>query len=103
MFKLYSAANLQEAHIVLGLLEAAGIDAMILNSNAQGGVGEIPFVQTYPELWIQTRGDLPRARAVVEAFERPARVTAAWQCAQCGEENPGGFELCWKCTAAFAN
>lgn len=102
MRKLYSAANLQEAHIVLGLLRAAGIEAIILNASAQGGLGEIPFAQTYPEIWIKAPLDLPRARAVVDEFERPSAATAAWFCSQCGEENPGGFEVCWNCAGARA-
>lgn len=99
MRKVYTAANLQDAHIVLGLLEAAGIEATILNVNAQGGLGEIPFTQTYPELWLKKQRDLQRARRLIDEFERPIRAPSV-RCAGCGEDNPGTFEICWNCGRA---
>jgi ribosomal protein L40E len=27
-------------------------------------------------------------------------VLPVWRCTKCGEENPGNFEVCWKCEAA---
>lgn len=99
MIKVYSAANLQDAHILLGLLHAAGIEARILNSNAQGGLGEIPFMHAYPEIWLARPGDLERASQLFERFERPAPSARSSGCAACGEENPAGFEICWNCSA----
>ena len=98
MVKAYVAANLQDAHILLGLLQRAGIEARILNANAQGGLGEIPFVHAYPEIWLAREADLQRARALFAEFERPASA-AALRCPGCGEENPAGFEICWNCSA----
>jgi hypothetical protein len=102
MIKAYSAANLQDAHILLGLLHAAGIEARILNSNAQGGLGEIPFTHAYPEIWLVRAADLGRACQVFERFERPAPAARPSRCAACGEENPAGFEICWNCSAPMA-
>jgi hypothetical protein len=97
MIKAYTAANLQDAHILLGLLHAEGIDARIFNANAQGGVGEIPFTNTYPELWLVHERDLPCARSIFAAFERPTGSVQSNQCVACGEENPPRFEICWNC------
>ena len=36
MKRIYSAANLMEAHIILDLLRHAGINARLFNENAQG-------------------------------------------------------------------
>jgi len=99
MIKAYTAANLQDAHILLGLLHAQGIEARILNANAQGGLGEIPFASTYPELWLVHERDRGRAQTVFEAFERPAAGTGPTRCTRCGEDNPVEFELCWNCGA----
>ncbi|RPI41996.1 MAG: DUF2007 domain-containing protein [Betaproteobacteria bacterium] len=99
MIKAYTAANLQDAHILLGLLQGQGIEARILNANAQGGLGEIPFASTYPELWLVHERDRGRARSVFEAFERPAAGTRPTRCTGCGEDNPAGFEICWNCGA----
>jgi hypothetical protein len=43
MKKIYSAANLMEAHIMLDLLGQSGIDARLFNENAQGAAGQIPY------------------------------------------------------------
>jgi hypothetical protein len=97
MIKTYTAANLQDAHIVLGLLRAEGIEARILNASAQGGLGEIPFTHAYPEIWLVNARDLGRAQRVVEVFEQPPGRGQPIRCAHCGEENPAGFEICWNC------
>ena len=103
MIKAYTAANLQDAHILLGLLETSGIKARILNASAQGGLGEIPFTHAYPELWIDDARDASRARKIIEEFERAPSGDATRRCTKCGEDNPSRFELCWKCGAVFAD
>ena len=99
MIKAYTAANLQDAHILLGLLKMEGIEARILNANALGGVGEIPFTNAYPEIWLVHARDRERARGTFQAFERPACDAAPARCPACGEDNPAGFEICWNCAA----
>lgn len=98
MHKLYAAANLPEAYLVLGLLRAAGIEAHVFNENAQGGLGEIPFTHAYPELWLVDEADLGRARQVLTEYERSS-AGADIRCAACGEPNPSSFQICWHCGA----
>jgi len=102
MKRVYSAANLQDAYIVLGLLAQAGIESQVFNANAQGGLGEIPFTHAYPEVWIVEDHDLKRARELVSGYEHAPSVTGHIYCRACGEENPANFQLCWKCGAAIA-
>lgn len=97
MIRCYRAANLLEAHMLRDLLEQAGIKTHVFNENAQGGVGEIPFTHTYPELWLEDEHQLDRARQIIMDFESPATETSSRQCGHCGELNPGGFQLCWNC------
>ena len=99
MIKVYTAANLPDAYLLLGLLGSEGINARILNANAQGGLGEIPFANTYPEIWLEHPRDVPRTRLIIERFERPQIGGAPLTCGHCGEDNPAGFELCWSCRA----
>ncbi len=98
MHKLYTAANLPEAYLVLELLRAAGIEAHVFNENAQGGLGQIPFTDAYPELWLVNEADVGRARQVVAEYERSADG-AEVRCAACGEQNPSSFQICWHCGA----
>jgi hypothetical protein len=97
--RIYSAATLPDAHLVLGLLAQAGIEAKVFNENAQGGMGEIPFTHAWPEVWIVDDRDATRARDLVRQFERPQAPPGARRCAACGEENPGNFQVCWHCGA----
>lgn len=98
MKKLYSAANLQDAHLLSHLLSEAGIEHHIFNENLQGGVGELPFTHTYPEIWIVDEADLEQAMSVVSSFEQPdTRAGEVVKCDKCGEDNPGSFEICWRC------
>lgn len=80
------------------LLHVAGVDHHIFNENLQGGVGELPFTHTYPEIWIVDESDSDRALEIVAEFEKPDdKSNEKVKCETCGEENPGSFEVCWKC------
>lgn len=101
MYRLCTAANLPEAHLLLHRLTESGIDACVLNEHAQGGLGEIPFTHAYPEIWILEETDEPRARRIVAEFEQiPASPDTA-KCTACGEMNPTTFEICWRCGQAL--
>jgi hypothetical protein len=101
MKKIYSAANLMEAQIMLDLLGHVGIQARLFNENAQGGLGEIPFTHAYPEVWLVNEGDLERGQAVVSKYENLPVETGVVVCLACGEENPRNFQLCWHCSAGL--
>lgn len=97
MRKLYAAANLPEAYLLLHRLADAGIAAHVFNENAQGGVGELPFTHTYPEVWLENEGDWQRGREIVLQHERRPVERPGHRCRRCGEDNPGTFEVCWRC------
>lgn len=97
MKKLYTANHLLEAHIIRDLLENAYIPTRLFNEYAQGGTGEIPFTHTYPEVWVVRALDFERGRKIIAAYEQAPQVTDTVSCPQCGEENPGNFQLCWQC------
>lgn len=97
MFRLGTAANLPAAHLLLHRLAAAGIEARVLNEHAQGGMGEIPFTQVYPEIWIMQQRDSARAREIIAAFERTPLSQDTIRCQVCAETNPSEFEICWHC------
>jgi Putative prokaryotic signal transducing protein len=97
MRRIYSAASLPDAHIMLHLLKHAGIEARIFNENAQGGLGEIPFTHAYPEVWLLNECDYPRAREIVKAHDSAIPDPGVVRCRRCGEDNPRNFEVCWQC------
>lgn len=97
MKKIYIANDLIEANIVLDLLENAYIPARLFNVYAQGGAGEIPFTQTYPEVWVLRDLDFERGQKLITAYEQTPVETATCICPNCHEENPYHFQLCWQC------
>ena len=101
MKKLYRAANLPEAHLLRGLLAQAGIEALVFNENAQGGVGQLPFTEAWPEVWVAQDRDFPRARDIVQSFERRSVTAEDVRCPSCAEDNPGSFQSCWSCGASL--
>ena len=101
MRRIYSAATLPDAYLVVGLLGQAGIAAKVFNENAQGGVGEIPFTHAWPEVWLEDECDIARALEVIRLLERKG-TDRQIACPACGESNPENFEICWSCGVAFA-
>lgn len=101
MRKIYSAATLPDAHLVRGLLANEGIEARVFNENAQSLMGEIPVHLAWPEVWIVDEADVERARTIIRGIERSPASTRSALCPNCGEENPGNFQVCWNCGRDF--
>ena len=101
MLKIYSAANLPEAHLLLNLLQQAGISAQVLNTYAQGASGEIPFEQAYPQIWLEDERDKVLAEKIINNYEATSPNTEWIYCRGCGERNPVNFEICWQCGKDF--
>lgn len=102
MIRVYEAADLQEAHIVLGLLAQARIEASVFNQHAQGGLGDIPFGETYPSVWIADERDQRLARKIIDDYRSEPEVAGSVWCPACGEESPGNFAVCWRCGAKIS-
>lgn len=99
MRKLYSAESIILVAHLRNVLEAAGISATIRNDRLAGALGEIPFTECWPELWIQHSGDALRAQAIIaEELRRPA-TNGSWTCGRCGEVLGNQFSDCWRCAS----
>ena len=79
-------------------LESEGIACLVRNDELSSALGEIPFVECYPELWVVDEEVWPRARLLLEKWQGAGAETgAAWTCPNCGESLEGQFQSCWKC------
>src|SRR5690606_17888944 len=98
LVRVYTAADAGDAHLVRDLLAAEGVRAVIQGENLSMARGEIPLgPTTAPSVWVR-EGDVPQARALIEAFERPTpSQRPAWTCPNCGERIEGQFSECWRC------
>lgn len=97
MKKIVSRESLAYLGHLRHLLEEAGIATHIRNEGLAGALGEIPFLECWPELMVVNDDDEARAKRLIAEYEAPADPGAAWVCAACGEENEGQFGRCWRC------
>ena len=99
MRRVYTAATLPEAHLILQQLESVGINARVFNENAQGAIGELSVTDTWPDVWIVQNHQFHAARTVIERYEASSENELL--CNACGEISPGRFEVCWQCQAVL--
>ena len=100
MKRLASHESLAEIGHLKNVLEQAGIACVVKNEQLIGGLGEIPFLDCIPELWVLRDDQHQRAVELVEQQRSGAVDSAAWRCRRCGESNEGQFAACWHCGEA---
>ena len=99
MKRLISFDSLTQIGHLKNILEQSGIDCFIKNEQLSGGLGEIPFLDCLPELWIIRDQDFSRAETLLKNTLNLNIEGKNWQCIGCGESNEGHFSACWKCSS----
>ena len=99
MKKVTSADSLITVSHYRNLLQSEGIEAFIRNEHLGGILGEMPFQEVWPELWIRNDLDLDRAKQLIDAAIVDESPKDPWTCGKCGSENEGQFAACWNCQA----
>ena len=81
------------------VLESEGIGCVTRNEVLGALSPEIPFTESFPELWIQKDEDLERAEAIKRDWKAPLAADAreSWECSNCHERSEAQFSSCWKC------
>jgi hypothetical protein len=99
--KVTSADSLVTINHYKNLLESEGIEAFLKNEHLGSIVGEMPFQEVWPQLWVSNNLDYDRAVQLINgdrlADESPM---SPWVCRHCGTENEGQFAACWQCSEA---
>jgi len=95
MYKVYTHPNLAILASMKGLLETYNIQADIQNQYAQGAIGELSFIDSWPELWVKTERDYIAAKNILKTDDEHHED---WTCQQCNELNNASFDFCWKCS-----
>jgi hypothetical protein len=99
--RVFRAASLLQVAHARNVLISAGIDAELRNQYLAGALGELPMLETWPQLWVDDALEAVALRALETAALPPSG--AAWVCAQCGEHLEPQFTSCWRCGAAFSS
>jgi hypothetical protein len=97
MKRIYRAASLLQVAHVRNLLMAAGIECELRNQYIAGALGDLPMLETWPQLYVDDADELPALRALARADAAPAGTP--WICPECGEELEPQFTSCWRCGA----
>lgn len=95
MIKIYTTSDNLLIHHYQNLLENSGISCFIKQAYLSGGVGELPPIECWPELWIEEDSLQNKAMGIIQGSENQAQ-NPYWQCA-CGELHGHQFQVCWKC------
>ena len=101
MKRVYRAASLLQVAHARNVLIAAGIDAELRNQYLAGALGDLPMLETWPQLWVDDALEAAALRALKTAEAAP--TGAPWICAQCGEQLEPQFTTCWRCGATSSS
>jgi hypothetical protein len=103
MKRVFTAKSLDDPRIgrIKDLLEQEKILCMIRNETISVAMGEIPYTECLPEIWIMNDEDFRWAQKVVDACLDADRTADTenlepWTCSKCKEEIEGQFTSCWK-------
>lgn len=86
-----------QADLLRDILLREGIECSLRNVQLTAVVGEIPFVECCPELWVIDDEAWPRAKMFIDAWFKKDPVLPSWHCSQCQEPHEGHFGACWHC------
>jgi hypothetical protein len=95
MKRVFRAATLLQVAHARNVLLAAGIQCELRNQYLAGAMGELPMMETWPQLWVDDADERPALRALAQANAAP--VGSPWTCEDCGEELEAQFTSCWRC------
>ena len=98
MIKVFENFDFSRVGQMQSLLESQGIKTFIKNQYGSSVMGEVPFVEVVPQLFILDEKDLLRAQELL-LMDLPAEgpPDEDWICPACGVDVDGEFHVCWKC------
>ena len=97
MKRVFRAASLLQVAHARNVLIAAGIDSELRNQYLAGALGDLPMLETWPQLLVADELESAALRALEKAAAAPSGTP--WVCAQCGEQLEPQFTSCWRCGA----
>ena len=96
MKMLYSNENMFLVNNVKNIIESNDISTFIKNEFAQGAIGEVSAIDSWPELWVHDDTDFEQAVEILERSQKNIKGED-WACKNCSETNDPSFEICLNC------
>ena len=97
MIKVFEDFDFSLVGQMQSLLEAEGIRTFLKNQFGFGGTGELPFVETVPQLFVLHEQDLDKAKQLLDEASATATPGENWTCPKCNTKIDGNFSECWNC------
>jgi hypothetical protein len=97
MIKVFEDFNFSRVGQLQSLLESHGIRTFLKNEFGSSVVGELPFVEVIPQLFVLEQKDVEKAKELLAHESQEAQPAAEWTCSACGAEVDGNFSRCWNC------
>jgi hypothetical protein len=99
MIKVFEDFDFSRVGQMQSLLESHDIRTFLKNQYGSSVMGEVPFVEVVPQLYILEEGDLARAKQLLQLDLPVGQADEDWVCDECGVDVEGVFDRCWKCGA----
>src|SRR3984957_17215318 len=100
MKRVFRAASLIQVAHARNVLLTAGIQSELRNQYLAGALGDLPMLETWPQLYVEDEDEQPALRAL--APPPPAPPGASWTWEHCGEGLEPQFTSCWRCGASVS-
>ena len=95
MKRVFLAALLIQVAHARNVLLTAGIQSELRNQYLAGALGDLPMLETWPQLYVDDADEQLALRTLARAAAAP--TGASWTCEQCGEVLEPQFTSCWRC------
>ena len=96
MRKVYTNQSIALAGAMRSYLQEQQIESEVRNEYSVGALGDLPFFDAWPELWVADESYF-KATKLLGELEQQTSHKPEWFCQKCQELNPGNFEICWNC------
>ncbi|MEX0963525.1 MAG: DUF2007 domain-containing protein [Pseudohongiellaceae bacterium] len=97
MKHVYTHDNITVLHSAKNILALNEIESFVKNEHAIPNGARHGIENTFLELWITNDQDFDKACSIIDEQLVNPEPKPAWVCTDCGEENDGSFDFCWKC------
>lgn len=97
MKRVFRAASLVEVAHARNVLLSAGIQSELRNQYLGGALGDLPMLETWPQLYVEDNDEAAALKTLARAAKAPQGPP--WTCVQCGEHSEPQFTHCWCCGA----
>lgn len=97
MIKVFENFDFSRVGQMQSLLESHGIRTFMKNEYGSSVVGELPFVEVVPQLFVLEEKDVARAKELLLLDLPMPEQSENWVCPECGIDVEGNFSRCWKC------